>query len=71
MEDNKRELNAQKDKSKEPLAERKAEATSDETLSELEETEADSSSTDTGLDSGPSPDGMFDEPSEIKDAGPI
>lgn len=52
------------------LAERKSEATSDETLSDLEETE-DSSSTDTGLDPGPSPDGALDEPDEIKDAGPM
>jgi len=53
------------------LNERKSEATSDKTLSDLEETETDSSSTDTGLDAGPSPDGMLDEPDEIKDAGPI
>jgi hypothetical protein len=53
------------------LAERKSEATSDETLKDLQETEKDSNSTDTGLDPGPSPDGMFDEPDEIKDAGPI
>ena len=53
------------------LAERKSEATSDETLSDLQETEKDSNSTDTGLDPGPSPDGMFDEPDEVKDAGPI
>ena len=53
------------------LAERKSEATSDETLNDLQETEKDSNSTDTGLDPGPSPDGMLDEPDEIKDAGPI
>ena len=53
------------------LEERKSEATSDKTLSDLEQTETDSSSTDTGLDPGPSPDGMLDEPDEIKDAGPI
>lgn len=55
---------------KERLNERKSEATSDKTLSDLE-TETDSSSTDTGLDPGPSPDGMLDEPDEIKDAGSI
>ena len=72
MEDlSKRELNAQKDEGKELLAERKSEATSDETLSDLQETEKDSNSTETGLDPGPSPDGMFDEQDEIKDAGPI
>lgn len=53
------------------LAGRKSEATSDETLHDLEETETDPSSSDTGLDPGPSPDGMLDEPDEIKDAGPI
>jgi len=53
------------------LVERKSEATSDKTLSDLEETETDSSSTDTGLDPGPSPDGLLDEPDEIKDAGPM
>ena len=50
---------------------RLSEATSDETVSDLEETETDSSSTDTGLDPGPSPDGLLDEPDEIKDAGPM
>lgn len=50
---------------------RLSEATSDKTVSDLEETETDSSSTDTGLDPGPSPDGMLDEPDEIKDAGPM
>ena len=53
------------------LEERKSEATSDKTLSDLEQTETDSSSTDTGLDPGPSPDGMLDQPGEIKDSGPI
>jgi len=53
------------------LEERKSEATSDKTVSDLEETETDSSLGDAGLDPGPSPDGMLDEPDEIKDAGPI
>lgn len=53
------------------LAERKSEATSDETVSDLEETEKESNSTGTGLEPGPSPDGMLDEPDETKDAGPI
>ena len=68
---NKRELNLQRDDSEELLEERKSEATSDETLSDLEETETNSSSNDTGFDPGPSPDGMLDEPDEIKDAGPM
>lgn len=56
---------------KERLDERQSDATSDETLNDLEEAETDSSSTDTGSDPGPSPDGMLDEPDEIKDAGPM
>lgn len=50
---------------------RLSEATSDKTVSDLEETETDSSSTDPGTDPGPSPDGMLDEPDELKDAGPM
>jgi hypothetical protein len=53
------------------LDKRKSDATSDETLSDIEESEKDSSSTDTGLDPGPSPDGALDEPDELKDAGPM
>jgi len=52
---------------KERLDERQSEATSDETLNDLEEAETDVSSTDTDLDPGPSPDGMLNEPDEIKD----
>jgi hypothetical protein len=57
----------------EELNKRKSDATSDETLSDLEktETDSDSSSTDTGLDPGPAPDGAFDESDERKDAGPM
>jgi hypothetical protein len=50
---------------------RLSEATSDKTLSDLEESETDSSENDSGLDPGPSPDGLLDEPDEIKDAGPM
>lgn len=53
------------------LEDRLSEATSDKTLSDLEETETESSATDTALDPGPSPDGILDEPDEIKDAGPM
>ena len=53
------------------LAERKSEATSDETLSDLEETESDSDTTDRKLNPGPAPDGLVDEPDDIKDAGPM
>jgi hypothetical protein len=53
------------------LAERRSEATSDETLSDLEEVEEAPVPSDSGLDPGPSPDGLLDEPGEIKDAGPM
>lgn len=66
-----RKATAHKNESKDMLSERESEAASDETLNDLEETEKDSNSTDTGLDPGPSPDGMLDQPDEIKDAGPI
>jgi hypothetical protein len=62
---------ANADESSEKLAERREEATSDETLSDLEETETDAGPSDTQLGPGPSPDGLLDEPDEIKDAGPM
>ena len=48
-----------------------SEATSKETVHDLEDTEADSSPADDGVDPGPSPDGALDESDEIKDAGPM
>lgn len=64
--------NGQESNNAKKLEERKSEATSGKTLSDLEETETVSSSTDTGgFDAGPSPDGGLDESDEIKDAGPI
>jgi hypothetical protein len=68
---NKREVNSQKDEGKVRLDERKSDATSDETLSDIEETEQDSSLENPKEDLGPSPDGLLDEPDEIKDAGPM
>lgn len=53
------------------LKDRLSEATSDETLSDLEETESESGSTNSERDPGPSPDGLLDEPDELKDAGPM
>jgi hypothetical protein len=53
------------------LDERKSEATSDETLSDLEDSETDSGSSSIKSDPGPSPDGALDESDEIKDAGPM
>jgi hypothetical protein len=53
------------------LADRKAEATNDATLSDIEEDEKDVSSSDTNADPGPSPDGRLDESDELKDAGPM
>ena len=51
------------------LDERESEATSDETVSDIDETERDS-----GADTSkrvPSPEGRLDEPDELKDAGPM
>jgi len=48
-----------------------SDATSKETLSDVRENEKQSGSTAAKHDSGPSPDGAFDESGEIKDAGPM
>jgi hypothetical protein len=48
-----------------------SEATSKETLSDVEENEANTDASGADLDPGPSPDGGFDESAEIKDAGPM
>ena len=48
-----------------------ADATSNETLEDLEESENDIGSDDAVNDPGPSPDGALDERDEIKDAGPM
>lgn len=64
-------LDGRKLNDKGQLDERQSEATSDDTLSDIEETQKDSSLENPREDPGPSPDGMFDEPGEIKDAGPM
>jgi hypothetical protein len=66
-----RKATAEKNESKELLRERKSEATSKETLSDLEKTEKDLGSLDDESSPGPSPDGQLDETDELKDAGPI
>ncbi|MEP6819003.1 MAG: hypothetical protein ABJA18_05675 [bacterium] len=48
----------------------RSDATSKETLGDLEKNEV-SDSESPASDPGPSPDGALDEPDEIKDAGPI
>ena len=48
-----------------------SEATSKETLSDLEHNEENIGSGSSNPDSGPSPDGAVDESDELKDAGPI
>ena len=53
------------------LEDRLSEATSQKTLSDIEETEQDSGLENPRDDIGPSPDGLLDEPDEIKDAGPM
>ena len=72
MEDlNKRDLNAQKNEGRKGIDGRESDATSNKTLSDIEETEKDSSLENPSEDPGPSPDGLLDEPREIKDAGPM
>ncbi len=48
-----------------------SEATSKETLSDIEETEAQVDSGTAAPDPGPAPDGAFDDDDETKDAGPM
>jgi hypothetical protein len=48
-----------------------AEATSKETLSDVEENQKNFESGSSDSDPGPSPDGAFDESDETKDAGPM
>jgi len=50
---------------------RSSDAVSNKTLSDIEETENISSVESPGHGPGPSPDGLLDEPDEIKDAGPM
>lgn len=52
-------------------AEANPEATSKETLKDLEENKKDDGPSGSAPDSGPSPDGGSDENSEVKDAGPM
>lgn len=66
----KRESN-EKPNEREVLDERKSEATSAETLNDLQETESESGSANSKRAPGPSPDGLLDEPDEVKDAGPM
>lgn len=56
---------------KKPAEENDSEATSHETLSDVEENQADVASETSNPDPGPSPDGALDESDEIKDAGPM
>ena len=52
------------------LEQRKSDATSDETVGDVEQTGDDAGSSDSN-DPGPSPDGRLDEADELKDAGPM
>ena len=53
------------------LEQRRSDATSDETVDDVAETEKAGGSSNSTRDSGPSPDGRLDEPDELKDAGPM
>jgi hypothetical protein len=65
------ESSRKEDECRQDTANADSEATSKETLADVEEDEAESGASDAGLDPGPSPDGLLDEPDEIKDAGPM
>jgi hypothetical protein len=56
---------------KDELTEREDEATSKETLKDLEQKEKSSGSVDEGDDKPLSPDGAFDERNELQDADPM
>jgi hypothetical protein len=56
---------------KTPVADRGDDATSKETVKDLEETTTEVSSEGTEQGPGPSPDGSLDESDEIKRAGPM
>lgn len=51
------------------IKKRQDDATSNETLEDIEESEADTDETDDS--DGPSPDGTLDEPEELHDADPM
>ena len=53
------------------LEQRKSDATSDETVEDVAETEKDAGSSSGKSDPGPSPDGRLDEADELKDTGPM
>ena len=56
----------EKDRSEDPkLDKRKTAATNDETLSDIEQSSTTSTSRDSELDPGPSPDGTLDERDEL------
>ena len=53
------------------LEQRKSDATSDETVDDVEKSANDAGSPGSSRDPGPSPDGRLDEADELKDAGPM
>ena len=61
----------QMSESEDALEQRKSDATSDETVTDIEESEKGTTSSGSQPDPGPSPDGRLDEADELKDAGPM
>jgi hypothetical protein len=53
------------------LAQREQDATTKETLKDVEEKEKNRTASDQSHDKPPSPDGAFDENREVKDADPV
>jgi hypothetical protein len=61
----------EENKTEEDVAGADSDATSKETLSDVEENEENTGPSGSKLDPGPSPDGTLDESDENKDAGPM
>ena len=59
------------DEGKRKLEERKSDATSGETLSDIKDSAKDLGSTEKEPDAGPSPDGTLDHNDEAQDSGPM
>jgi hypothetical protein len=62
---------SEKNQGSERVAGRDSEATSDDTLSDIEENEADVASDSSSSAPEPSPDGALEEPDDPKDTGPM
>ena len=71
MQESTRRESSKEEKDSKRAAGADSDATSKETLSDLEENKENVGSSGSESDSGPSPDGALDESDETKDAGPM